>query len=217
MHIELGIIEPLRISGANLAATALVVSQLPALIKAPTLGVRALAVGAGVAVLMQSWHLAVGPSELHLIGATTAYLLAGLPAAIVGFALALLLQTLVEPQDMYHIGVNCLSLGLPLLAVHYSFGKRLFDTAVGERFTMARVLRLDAVYYAGVASMVAFWLMISGRAMPVADWATWAAAYLPVFAVEAMISFAVVWGLRQWRGGIYTRFTEAGRLTFAKA
>jgi cobalt/nickel transport system permease protein len=217
MHIEIGIIEPLRISGANLAAAALVASQLPALIRVPTLGIRALAVGVGVAVLMQSWHLAVGPSELHLIGATTAYLLAGLPAAIVGFGLALLLQTLIEPQDMYHIGVNVLSLGLPLLAVHSSFGRKLFDAALGERFTMARVLRLDAVYYAGVASMVAFWLMISGRPMPVADWAAWAVAYLPVFAAEAMISFAVVWGLRQWRGGAYVRFTEAGRLTFMKA
>jgi hypothetical protein len=38
------------------------------------------------------WHLAPGPSELHLIGATTVYLLFGFAPAIVGFGLGLLLQ-----------------------------------------------------------------------------------------------------------------------------
>jgi cobalt/nickel transport system permease protein len=215
MHIEIGIIEPARIVAANAAAAALVASQLPALVKAPGLMARALGVGAVVAVLMQSWHVNVGPSELHLIGATTAYLLAGLPAAIAGFTIALFLQTLVEPQDLYHVGVNILSLGLPLMTLHYAFGHRLFDAAAAERFTLARVLKLDAAYYAGVAAMVAFWLMISNQPMPVAAWATWAMAYLPVFAGEALISFSVVIAVRQWRGGFLARHTEVARLNFA--
>ncbi|MGL4241572.1 MAG: energy-coupling factor ABC transporter permease, partial [Beijerinckiaceae bacterium] len=77
MHIEIGIIEPLRLTAANAAAAALVATQLPALAKSPGLSGRVGVVGAGVAILMQAWHMPVGPSELHLIGATTAYLFAG--------------------------------------------------------------------------------------------------------------------------------------------
>jgi cobalt/nickel transport system permease protein len=216
MHIEIGIIDSARIVAANAAAAALVASQAPALLRSPGLLPRVAAVGVGVAVLMQSWHLAVGPSELHLIGATTAYLFAGLPATIIGFALALALQCIVEPKDIAHLGVNMLSLGLPLLALHYSFGKRLFDATLDERFSYARVIRLDVTYYAGVAAMVAFWLGVSNDPMPVRDWATWAVAYLPVFLVEATISFAAVMLIR--RSGALAAFarrhTEFGRLRF---
>ncbi len=216
MHIEIGIIEPLRLSAANAAAAALVVSQLPALAKAPGLLPRVMAVGVGVAVLMQAWHVPVGPSELHLIGATTAYLFAGLPATIVGFALALALQCLIEPKDVAHLGVNILSLGLPLVALHMTFGRRLFDAGMADRFTLARVVRLDLTYYAGVAAMVAFWLGISNDALPARDWAMWALAYLPVFMAEAALSFGVVMFVRArpalaaWAG----RHTHFGRLSF---
>jgi cobalt/nickel transport system permease protein len=216
MHIEIGIIEPLRLTAANAAAAALVASQLPALIRSPGLLPRVAAVGVAVAVLMQSWHLSVGPSELHLIGATTAYLFAGLPATIVGFALALALQCIVEPKDLAHLGVNILSLGLPLVALHMTFGKRLFDASMAERFTLARVVRLDVTYYAGVAAMVAFWLGVSNDPLPVKDWAAWALAYLPVFLGEAAISFGVVMLVRQWPAlaAAAARHTEFGRLRF---
>jgi cobalt/nickel transport system permease protein len=216
MHIEIGIIEPTRLMAANAAAAALVASQLPALAKSPALLPRAGAVAVVVAVLMQSWKLPVGPSELHLIGATTAYLFAGLPATILGFALALALQCLIEPQDVAHLGVNILSLGLPLLALHLTFGQRLFDAALGERFTFARVLRLDATYYAGVAAMVAFWLGVSSDPLPVRDWAMWALAYLPVFMGEAAISFAAVTLVRRSDalGAFFRRHTAFGQLRF---
>jgi ABC-type Co2+ transport system permease subunit len=217
MHIEIGIIDAARLTAANAAAAALVAGQIPALIRSPGLLPRVAAVGVGVAALMQSWHLSVGPSELHLIGATTAYLFAGLPATLVGFALALALQCAIEPQDLAHLGVNILSLGLPLLALHHSFGRRLFDAALGERFSYARVIRLDVTYYAGVAAMVAFWLGVSNDPMPVRDWAVWALAYLPVFLAEATLSFAVVMLVRrsQKLSEFARRHTEFGRLRFA--
>jgi cobalt/nickel transport system permease protein len=216
VHIEIGIIEPVRLAVANAAAAALVASQVPALIRQPGLLPRVAGVGVVVAALMQSWHLPIGPSELHLIGATTAYLFAGLPAAILGFALALALQCLVEPQDVAHLGVNILSLGLPLVALHLTFGKRLFDTSLGERFTLARVVRLDVTYYAGVAAMVAFWLGVSGNPMPVRDWAAWAMAYLPVFLGEAAISFAAVTIVQRSGalGEFARRHTALGQLRF---
>ncbi len=93
---------------------------------------------------MQSWHLAVGPSELHLIGATTLSSFLALTAAMLGFALGLLLQGFFfEPQDLLHLGVNSLSLMLPMVAVHETFGSALAVNAA-DRFSFARVLRIDA-------------------------------------------------------------------------
>ncbi|MDX2102312.1 MAG: cobalamin biosynthesis protein CbiM [Alphaproteobacteria bacterium] len=217
MHIELGIIDPVRLAAANTAAVAVVATQAPAGWRAPVVLVKAGIVTCLVSALMQSWQLSVGPSELHLIGATTMYLVFGFPAALIGFAGALLLQALVfEPADMAHIGVNTLSLTLPLLAAHLTFGRRLFAATHQDRFTLARVVRLDAVYYAGVAAMVAFWLGISNDPAPVADWARWALAYLPVFLAEATLTYGTVALLSQWRDRRTVRaFTVVGSLRTA--
>jgi ABC-type Co2+ transport system permease subunit len=217
MHIEPGIIDPLRVTAANAVALAVVATQLPALIRQPLNLVKAGLAAAVFSVLMQAWHLPVGPSELHLIGATTVYLLFGLAPSMVGFALGLLLQgSLFEPQDLVHLGVNSLSLMLPLVAVHETFGKRLFAAGVADRFSFARVLRIDAVYYAGVSAMVGFWLMISNDGFALADWGRWALAYAPVFALEALITFTTVTVMKTWRNaGALQRFTELGRLSFA--
>jgi cobalt/nickel transport system permease protein len=216
MHIEPGIIDPLRVSAANAVALAVVASQLPALVRAPFNVVKAGLAAVVFSALMQAWHLSVGPSELHLIGATTVYLLFGFAPSMVGFALGLLLQgVFFEPADLVHLGVNSLSLMLPLVVVHQTFGKRLLDAGHAQRFNLARVLRIDAVYYAGVSSMVAFWLMVSKDAFAFADWGHWALAYMPVFALEALITFATVSVIKAWRGApAIARFTEINRLAF---
>lgn len=217
MHIEIGIIDPVRIAAANATALSLFLAQTPALIREPAVIIKTAAAALVFSVLMQSWHLPVGPSELHLIGATTIYLLFGFRATMMGFGLGLALQTLMEPQDLLHIGVNSLSLMVPLMAVHLSYGRRLFGQGVADRFTFARVLRLDAIYYAGVATMVGFWLLLSNAATPFADWARWAIAYMPVFALEAMITFAAVTLFGRKRNlPMLQRFSELGRLNFAR-
>ncbi|MCD2175560.1 energy-coupling factor ABC transporter permease [Rhizobium sp. C4] len=217
MHIEPGLIDPLRVTAANAAALAVVATQIPALVRAPLNIVKAGLAAVVFSVLMQAWHLPVGPSELHLIGATTVYLLFGFAPSMVGFALGLFLQGFFfEPQDLVHLGVNSLSLMLPLIAVHETFGKRLFAAHAAERFSFARVLRIDAVYYAGVSAMVGFWLMISNDGFALADWGRWALAYMPVFGIEALITFTTVTVMETWRNsGALSRFTEIGRLTFA--
>ena len=218
MHIEVGIVDPLRLAAANVVALGLVASQTPALIRSPGLVIRTVLAATVFSVLMQVWHLPVGPSELHLIGATTVYLLFGFTPTVVGFALGLLLQaTLLEPRDIPHLGINALSLMLPLIAVHATFGKRLFDARHGERFTLARVLRLDAVYYAGVTVMVGFWLMISNDAAALTDWGRWALAYLPVFMLEAMITFTAVTVMARWRNmPALANFSTLGQLNLAR-
>lgn len=221
MHIEPGIIDAARLGGANLAAAGLLASQLNGLIRTPRqIGpqvVKTLLAAAIFSVLMQVWHLPVGPSELHLVGATTVYLLFGFVPTLLGFGLGLLGQALLfDPQDLLHLGVNTLSLGLPLLAMHAAFGRRLFATGAAERFTLLRVLRLDAAYYAGVVAMVGVWLLLSTDAVAVADWARWALAYAPVLLLEAMLSFLAVTAIGRWRGrGLVQRYSELNRLRLA--
>ncbi len=217
MHIENGIIDPLRIVAANTAALGLIATQLKGLIQVPVNIVKAIAAALIFSVLMQSWHLSVGPSELHLIGATTIYLLLGFRPTMVGFALGLMLQTIIEPQDIVHIGVNSLSLMIPLIGVHMSFGKRLFGAETADRFTFARVLRLDAIYYGGVASMVAFWLMISNTPFPATAWAQWAVAYMPVFVLEAMLTFGAVTLFGRGReNSLVQTYSNIGQLNLAR-
>lgn len=59
---------------------------------------------------MQVWHLPIGPSELHMVGAMPIYLLLGFVPTLLGFGLGLLLQGLIfEPQDLAHLSINFLS------------------------------------------------------------------------------------------------------------
>ena len=94
-----------------------------------------------------------------------------------------------EPADLLHLGVNFLSLAVPLLALHATLGRRL---ATGAATRIGAVLRLDAAYYAGVALMVGFWLAMGEVATPFAEWTAFAAAYLPVVLIEPVFTVAAV-------------------------
>ncbi len=191
MHIEIGIVEPLRTNAAHVAAAGLMASQARQLLR-PYVLAKTLLAGMVFSILMQIWHQPVGPSELHIIGATSVYLIFGFVPSLLGFGVGLFLQAvLFEQRDLLHWGINSLSLMLPLVAMHLTFGKRL-NGDLAERFTLARVFRLDATYYAGVVAMVGFWLLISSQPAPLADWARWAAFFLPVFAAEAVMTFCTV-------------------------
>lgn len=217
MHIEVGIIDPARLAFANAAALSLIASQLPAVVRNPLIVPKTVLAAVAFSALMQMWHLPVGPSELHLIGATTVYLLFGFAPAMLGFALGLVLQAfLFEPGDIPHLGVNALSLMIPMVVVHLSFGGRLFMANLKDRLTLGKVLRLDATYYAGVSVMVGFWLLISNDAFALTDWGHWALAYAPVFVVEACMTFAAVHVVKRvGHHPLTVRFTDVNRLTFA--
>lgn len=217
MHIEVGIIDPARVALANAAALSLVASLLPSLIHHPFMLPKTALAAVAFSSMMQIWHLPVGPSELHLIGATTIYLLFGFTPAMLGFASGLVLQAfLFEPGDIPHLGVNALSLMLPMLVVHATFGKRLFSSILAERLNLARVLRLDATYYAGVSLMVGFWLSVSNDGLAFSDWARWVLAYAPVFLLEACITYGVMRATKRLgTHGLTGNLTEVHRLTFA--
>src|SRR5207244_6248137 len=93
---------------------------------------------------MQAFHLKVGPSELHFVGAMPMYLAFGLVPTLLGFAAGLLLQGLLfEPADLVHLAVNTLSLAVPLLALHAT----LVRSVSGVRVRME--LRLDVNVHVG--------------------------------------------------------------------
>lgn len=190
MHIEPGILSGAKIAAANLTAIGLAAAQAPQLVKQPQLVLRTLLAALFFSVFMQSFHLSAGASELHFIGAMPIYLTLGFVPTLLGFGLGLLLQGVIfEPADLLHLGVNFLSLAVPLLALHLGLGRRL---AAGAATEIRSVLKLDATYYAGVAIMVGFWLSMGEVATPFAEWMTFAAAYLPVVLIEPVLTVAVV-------------------------
>lgn len=193
MHIEPGLLAQTKLVAANAAALAVLASQAPALLHRPTLWLRTGLAAAFFTLFMQAFHLPVGPSELHFIGAMPIYLLLGFLPTLFGFALGLGLQGLLfEPQDLVHLGVNALSLMVPLIVLHKTLGERL----AARSLRATQILKLDGVYYAGVTLMVGFWLTQSETAFALADWLRFTASYLSVVALEPLVTLLLVRGVQ---------------------
>ena len=201
MHIEPGLVAPAKVLIANVSALGLLGFYARGLISQPAYLIRTLLAALFFSVFMQGFHLSVGPSELHFVGAMAMYLTLGFLPTLYGFALGLLLQGLVfDPIDLPHLAVNSLSLILPLLAVHYGLGRRLRDAASDRRIGWATIVKLDAAYYTGVTLMVGFWLALADVATPFAAWATFAASYLAIVAIEPLVTYGALRLLKRYEG-----------------
>lgn len=212
MHIEPGLIAAPKLAFAAVAAVGLLGFYAPRLFKQPVLLLRTALAAVFFSLFMQAFHMQVGPSELHFLGAMPIYLAFGFVPTLFGFALGLLLQGLLfEPQDLMNLAVNTLSLGVPLVALHYTLGRRLVASGVNRVQT---ILKLDSVYYAGVVAMVGFWLMLGDTVTALADWASFAAAYLPVVALEPVATLGVLWlvGRARKQAWLGTCFQPAARV-----
>lgn len=186
MHIEPGYISAAKIAAANAGAVALFASQAKHLLR-PTLIARTLIAALFFTVLMESFFMPVGPSELHFVGAMPIYLLFGFVPTLFGFGIGLLLQGLLfHPTDLMNLGVNTLSLAVPLVALHATLGKRI------GKLDVKAILKLDAAYYAGVTLMVGFWLSMGEVATPFMAWLTFASSYLVLVACEPLLTYAAV-------------------------
>ncbi|MEO5336625.1 MAG: energy-coupling factor ABC transporter permease [Magnetospirillum sp. WYHS-4] len=213
MHIEPGFVAPAKVLAANAGALGLVAwgarEQLRDLMRSPVAPLKTVAAAVFFSLFMQSFHMPVGPSELHFVGAMAIYLTFGFAPTLLGFGLGLLMQGLLfEPGDLVHLGVNSLSLMVPLIAVHYSQGKRLFEGDAARRLTWRRIVALDAQYYAGVTAMVGFWLFVGEGTTAFSDWLAFAASYLAVVACEPVVTWGVVKGLKKiedqaWVGHLF--------------
>ncbi len=191
MHVEVGYVAPAKVMIANVVAAGVLAYYAKDLIKKPLDILRTGLAAIFFSIFMQSFHMAVGPSELHFVGAMAMYLTLGFTPTLFGFAIGLLLQgILFEPQDLPHLAVNSLSLIVPLIAVHYTLGKRLI--AQGADIKWSQILKIDAAYYSGVTLMVGFWLVIGEVATPISAWATFAASYLALVACEPIFTYATI-------------------------
>jgi len=193
MHIEPGYIAQAKLMLANTSALGVLAYYAKDLIARPTDVLRTLLAALFFSLFMQGFHLNVGPSELHFVGAMAIYLTLGFIPTLFGFALGLLLQGLVfEPTDLVHLAVNSLSLIVPLIAVHYTLGHKLRDATSGSRVNWLNIVKLDALYYAGVTAMVGFWLLVGEVATPFAAWAAFASSYLALVVVEPLFTYSLV-------------------------
>jgi cobalt/nickel transport system permease protein len=210
MHIDPGFIAQTKIMLANAGAVAVLAYYARDLLLQPAAIVRALLAAVFFTVFMQSFHMNVGPSELHFVGAMAMYLTLGFLPTLFGFALGLLLQGLLfEPADLVHLAVNSLSLILPLVAVHYTLGRKLRETTNDQQIRWRTILKLDAVYYGGVTTMVGFWLLASNVVTPFSTWAAFAASYLAVVAVEPLFTYATLRLLKRHEHRPWVRFCFA--------
>lgn len=221
MHIEPGFVSSAKVMMANAGAIGVVAwgakEQIKQLLREPWMPIKTIAAAGFFSLFMQSYSVPVGPSELHFVGAMAMYLTLGFLPTLLGFAVGLLFQGLVfDPQDLVHLGVNSLSLMLPLVAVHYAQGRKLFDATLQRRLTLGRILGLDGMYYAGVTGMVGFWLLIGGAETPLASWLSFAASYLAIVAIEPLVTWGVVKGLKKVEGNsIVARLFVVGSLRTA--
>ncbi len=201
MHIEPGFIAPAKVVVANIACTGLLAGYAHRLLAAPGILLRTGLAAVFFSLFMQAFHMPVGPSELHFVGAMAIYLTLGFLPTLYGFAIGLALQGLIfDPHDLPHLAVNSLSLIVPLLAVHYATGRRLFaGVTAARRLTWARIVQLDAMYYGGVTLMVGFWLALGETATPLSAWARFAASYLAVVACEPLVTWATVRLLKRYQ------------------
>ena len=191
MHIEPGVVAPAKVILANGAALLLIANYAKDLIRRPRNILRTVIAALFFTLGMQSFHLPVGPSELHFVGAMVMYLTLGFIPTLLGFAAGLLLQaTLFDPLDMQHLAINSLTLILPLIALHTLRGKHLHNRTT--TVSWGEILKLDAAYYAGVTTMVGFWLMLGETQTPLAAWASFALSYAAIVAIEPLITYASI-------------------------
>ncbi|MBF0246538.1 MAG: energy-coupling factor ABC transporter permease [Alphaproteobacteria bacterium] len=221
MHIEPGFVTPAKVLMANAGALTVVAwaakDHLKSLSELPWMAAKTVLAAAFFTVFMQSFHMPVGPSELHFVGAMAIYLTLGFLPTLLGFGLGLAVQgALFAPADLVHLGVNALSLMAPLVAVHYAGGRRMFDGGRAPRVSWSNIVKLDAAYYSGVTAMVGFWLWFGGEQTAFADWLAFAASYAAVVAVEPFVTLAAVKALKAAEGqGWVRRLFTTGALNTA--
>lgn len=211
MHIEPGALNAAKVLYGHAAAAATLLVYAPRLLKRVDQVAKTLLAALFFSLFMEVYHLPVGVSELHFVGASAIYFIFGFLPTLFGFAIGLLLQGLLfEPQDLVHLGVNSLSLMLPLIAAHGLFGR------TARRLSWQAVLRFDAVYYGGVVAMVGFWLSIGEEPLPLSNWLLFAAAYAPLVLCEPLFTCLAVRLLKRWpQSALLQRLTCVAGLRLA--
>jgi cobalt/nickel transport system permease protein len=193
MHIEPGVLNASKVVFANVTAVGTLAPFTPNIFRRPSNLAKIALAAVFFSVFMEMFHLPVGASELHFVGASAVYFTFGFVPTLFGFAIGLALQGLLfEPQDLVHLGVNSLSLMLPLIATHALVGRHFFSGEDRTKVSWASIVKFDAPYYAGVVAMVGFWLSLGQEATPFYNWLEFAISYLPLVLLEPVFTYFII-------------------------
>jgi ABC-type Co2+ transport system permease subunit len=218
MHIQPGLVASSKIIVANITLISVLAYALKEALATPSHLVKSFLAALFFTLFMQTFHVNVGPSELHFLGAMPIYLLFGLVPTMIGFAVGLLFQGLLfEPTDLVHLSVNSLSLIVPLVALHMSMGEKLLNQPLRNRIKWSNILKMDAVYYSGVVSMVGFWLLLGTAdglvSTTLAGFLTFAASYMAVIAFEPLFTYTILSFAKKYEDNSFlSRFTQINKL-----
>jgi ABC-type Co2+ transport system permease subunit len=170
MHIEPGYLNAVKITVANASAIGVLFYGIKLAGERfyPATLLKALGAVLTFTVFMSILSISIaGVSEIHFIGAVVLYALFGYVATLIAFPVGLLIQGFFfAPSDLVHIGVNTLSLIIPLIVLHKTLGRRFFEKKTYGIISLSKLIRLDAIYYSGVTAMVGFWLISSDVVTP---------------------------------------------------
>ncbi|MFQ3253757.1 MAG: hypothetical protein ACI9U6_002057 [Loktanella salsilacus] len=202
MHIEPGVVTGAKLAlgsvtaaGAATVSAKMVWENLVQRGAASLIARSAMATAATFVFFELLPHLAVGPSEVHLILGSTLLLMLGTAPAAVGLALGLLLQgLLMSPTDLPQYGMNVTTLLVPLLALHVVTKSVVARGTAYVDLTYTQALKLSTTYQAGVVAWVAFWVVWGeGASMStLASLSTFGAAYMTVVLIEPLVDLAVL-------------------------
>ena len=160
MHIEPGVVTGAKLAlgsvtaaGAATVSAKMVWENLVQRGAASLIARSAMATAATFVFFELLPHLAVGPSEVHLILGSTLLLMLGTAPAAVGLALGLLLQgLLMSPTDLPQYGMNVTTLLVPLLALHVVTKSVVARGTAYVDLTYTQALKLSTTYQAGVVA-----------------------------------------------------------------
>ncbi|SFL47472.1 Cobalt uptake substrate-specific transmembrane region [Loktanella salsilacus] len=202
MHIEPGVVTGAKLAlgsvtaaGAATVSAKMVWENLVQRGAASLIARSAMATAATFVFFELLPHLAVGPSEVHLILGSTLLLMLGTAPAAVGLALGLLLQgLLMSPTDLPQYGMNVTTLLVPLLALHMVTKSVVARGTAYVDLTYTQALKLSTTYQAGVVAWVAFWVVWGEGASvsTLASLSTFGAAYMTVVLIEPLVDLAVL-------------------------
>jgi len=202
MHIEPGVVTGAKLAlgsvtaaGAATVSAKMVWENLVQRGAASLIARSAMATAATFVFFELLPHLAVGPSEVHLILGSTLLLMLGTAPAAVGLALGLLLQgLLMSPTDLPQYGMNVTTLLVPLYAMSL-IAKRIIPAGTAYKdVSYKQALALSTSYQGGIVMWVGFWALYGHGfgAENLAQIAAFGGAYMLVIIIEPIADLGIL-------------------------
>ena len=159
--------------------------------------------------------LPVGVSEVHFIFGSTLFLLFGAAPAAIGLAVGLAIQSLfLTPADLPQYFMNASTLLFPLFAISWVASRIIAPNTAYVDCTYKQVLKLSAIYQAGIVAWVAFWAFYGQGfgADNISAVSSFGLAYLSVILIEPIVDLAVL-AIAKLRRDVASNIIFTTRLT----